>query len=62
MWPVIIDFGNVTLFGKSIHLVIYSYGFMLVVAFYTCYFLLSKDLKRLGYEDKLASDITFLPQ
>ena len=36
MWPVIIDFGNVTLFGKSIHLVIYSYVFMLVVAFYTC--------------------------
>jgi phosphatidylglycerol:prolipoprotein diacylglycerol transferase len=32
---------------------------MLVVAFYTCYFLLSKDLRRLGYEDKLASDITF---
>ena len=59
MWPVIHDFGDIPLFGKSIHLAIYSYGFMLVVAFYTCYFLLSKDLKRLGYEGKLASDITF---
>lgn len=59
MWPVIIDFGNVSLFGKEFHLAIYSYGFMLVVAFYSCFFLLSKDLKRLGYEPKLASDIIF---
>jgi len=59
MWPVIIDFGNVSLFGKEFHLAIYSYGFMLVIAFYSCFFLLSKDLKRLGYKPKLASDITF---
>ena len=59
MWPVIIDFGNVSLFDKEFHLAIYSYGFMLVIAFYSCFFLLSKDLKRLGYESKLASDITF---
>jgi phosphatidylglycerol:prolipoprotein diacylglycerol transferase len=32
---------------------------MLVIAFYTCYFLLNHDFKRLGYEEKLASDIIF---
>ena len=32
---------------------------MLVVAFYTCYFLLNYDLKRLGHDDKLASDMVF---
>ncbi len=38
---------------------IYSFGFMLVVAFYTCFFLLSREMKRLGYDNKLASDIVF---
>ena len=32
---------------------------MLVAAFYTCYFLLDKDLRELGYDEKLASDIIF---
>ena len=50
MIPVLFEIGP---------LKIYSYGFMLVVAFYTCYFLLSKDLKRLGYDEKLAGDIVF---
>jgi len=50
MIPVLFEIGP---------LKIYSYGFMLVVAFYTCYFLLSKDLKQLGYEAKLAGDIVF---
>ncbi len=38
---------------------IYSFGFMLVVAFYSCFYLLTKEMKRLGYETKLASDIVF---
>lgn len=50
MHPVIVKIGPLT---------IHSYGFMMVVAFYTCYFLLNKDLKRLGYQSKLASDIIF---
>ena len=32
---------------------------MLVIAFYACYFLLEKDLKELGHDEKLASDIIF---
>ena len=32
---------------------------MLVAAFYTCYFLLDKDLRELGYDEKIASDIIF---
>ncbi len=38
---------------------IYSFGFMLVVAFYSCYYLLTKEMKRLGYDEKLASDLIF---
>ncbi|MBL50446.1 MAG: prolipoprotein diacylglyceryl transferase [Candidatus Marinimicrobia bacterium] len=50
MFPVLFEIGPIK---------IYSYGFMLVVAFYTCYFLLHHDLKRLGHDDKLASDMVF---
>ena len=57
MYPVIFDFGNISLFGREFHLVINSYGFMLMTAFYTCYFVLSKDMKRLKYDDNIASDI-----
>jgi len=49
----------IDLFGFQFRLAIYSFGLMLVVAFYACYFLLDNDLKRLGYDDKLASDIIF---
>jgi len=59
MYPVIFDFGLVDIFGFQFRLAIYSFGLMLVVAFYTCYFLLNHDLKRLGYDAKLASDIIF---
>ena len=59
MYPVIFDFGLVNIFGFQFRLAIYSFGLMLVVAFYTCYFLLNYDLKRLGYNEKLASDIIF---
>lgn len=59
MWPVIADFGRINIFGWQVHLVINSYGFMLMIAFYACYYFLNKDLKRLGYEAKLAADIVF---
>jgi len=48
MWPVIYDFGIIRFLGFEFHLAIYSYGFMLVVAFYTCYALLLKEMRRLG--------------
>ena len=59
MYPVIYDFGNINLFGFSFNPVINSYGFMLMTAFYLCYFFLSKELKRLGYNSNLAGDIVF---
>ena len=59
MYPVIFDFGIINVFGFKFQLAIYSFGMMLVIAFYTCYFLLNHDFKRLGYEEKLASDIIF---
>jgi len=59
MWPIIFDFGKISIFGFEFHPVINSYGFMLMVAFYSCYYFLNKDLKRLGYNAKLASDIVF---
>lgn len=59
MYPVIFDFGIINFFGFKFQLAIYSFGLMLVIAFYTCYFLLNHDFKRLGYEEKLASDIIF---
>ena len=59
MFPVIFDFGEVSIFGFSFHPVINSYGFMLMIAFYTCYYFLHKDLKRLGYKPALAGDIVF---
>ena len=59
MYPIIFDFGLVDIFGFQFRLAIYSFGLMLVLAFYTCYFLLNYDLKRLGFDEKLASDIIF---
>ena len=59
MYPVIIDFGIINIFGFEFHLAIYSFGLMLVVAFYSCYFLLNAELKLLGYDEKIASDIIF---
>ena len=59
MYPVIFDFGVVNLFGFQFHLAIYSFGLMLVIAFYTCYYLLDNDLKGSEYDNKLASDIIF---
>jgi len=59
MYPVIADFGEFNIFGINLHLIINSYGFMLMLAFYSCYFFLQKDLKRLKYDLKLASDIVF---
>ena len=59
MYPIIYDFGIVNLFGFQFRLAIYSFGLMLVIAFYACYFLLEKDLKDLGHDEKLASDIIF---
>ena len=59
MYPVIVDFGKFNIFGFEFHLAVYSFGFMLVVAFYSCYFLLERDLKRTGYDEGLASDIVF---
>ncbi len=59
MYPVIVDFGIVNIFGFEFHLAIYSFGLMLVIAFYSCYFFLNYELKFLGYEEKLASDIIF---
>lgn len=48
MIPVLFEIGPIK---------IYAYGFMLVVAFYSCYFLLAKDLKRFGHDSELASSI-----
>ena len=59
MYPVIFDFGEISIFGFEFHPVINSYGFMLMLAFYSCYYFLNKDLKRLGYDLKLAGDIVF---
>ena len=59
MYPVIYDFGDISIFGFSFHPVINSYGFMLMVAFYSCYYFLNKDLRRLGYNPSLAGDIVF---
>ena len=65
MFPVIYDFGVVDLFGFQFRLAIYSFGLMLVAAFYTCYFLLDKDLRELGYDEKKyrrETKRTLLPQ
>ncbi|MEC9377123.1 MAG: prolipoprotein diacylglyceryl transferase [Candidatus Neomarinimicrobiota bacterium] len=50
MYPILFEIGP---------LKIYSYGFMLVIAFYTCFYLLNHDMKRLGYDNKFAPDIVF---
>ena len=59
MYPIIFDFGVISIFGFEFHPVINSYGFMLMMAFYSCYYFINKDLNRLGYDAKLASDIVF---
>lgn len=50
MYPVLLEIGPIK---------IYSYGFMLVLAFYTCYYLLYSEMKRLKYDTEIASDIIF---
>jgi len=50
MYPVLFEIGPIK---------IYSFGFMLVVAFYSCFFLLNHDLKRKGYDENLSSDMVF---
>ena len=50
MFPVLLEIGPIK---------IYSFGFMLVAAFYSTYFLLNHDLKRMGHDEKLASDMVF---
>ena len=59
MRPIIFDFGELNVFGFEFHPVINSYGFMLMMAFYSCYYFLNKDLKEMGYDSKLAADIVF---
>ena len=50
MYPVIFEIGPIK---------IYSFGLMLVIAFYTCYGLLYLEMKRLKYDTEIASDIIF---
>ena len=50
MFPVVLEIGPVK---------IYSFGLMLVTAFYTCFFLLHLEMKRLKYDTEIASDIIF---
>lgn len=50
MFPVLLEIGPIK---------IYSFGFMLVVVFYSTHFLLNHDLKRLSHNEKLASDMIF---
>ena len=50
MYPVIFEIGPIK---------IYSFGLMLVTAFYTCYGLLFLEMKRLQYDTEIASDIIF---
>ena len=50
MYPVIFEIGPIK---------IYSFGLMLVTAFYTCYGLLFLEMKRLKYDTEIASDIIF---
>ena len=57
MYPVIFDFGQISIFGREISIVINSYGFMLMTAFYSCYFVLNGEIKRLKLDENIASDI-----
>ena len=57
MYPVIFDFGQISIFGREISIVINSYGFMLMTAFYSCYFVLNREMKRLELDENIASDI-----
>ena len=50
MYPVILEIGPIK---------IYSFGLMLVTAFYTCYGLLYLEMKRLKYDTEISSDIIF---
>ena len=52
MYPVIFDFGIVDVFGFQFRLAIYSFGLMLVIAFYSCYYFLDRDLRDMGYDEK----------
>ena len=60
MYPVIFDFGQISIFGKEISIGINSYGFMLMTAFYSCYFVLNREMKRLKLDENIAVYYTHL--
>ena len=54
MYPTIVDFGQVWIFG---HVGIHSYGLMLATAFITSVFVIQHELKRRGFVPEVAATI-----
>ena len=54
MYPTIVDFGQVWIFG---HVGIHSYGLMLATAFITSVFVIQHELKRRGFVPDVAATI-----
>ena len=54
MYPTIVDFGQVWIFG---HVGIHSYGLMLATAFITSVFVIQHELKRRGFVSEVAGTI-----
>jgi len=50
MYPILFEFGPI---------IISSFGVMMVVAFFSCNYLLKKDIKTAGYDPSIGEDITF---
>ncbi len=59
MYPRIIDFGTIDLFGRSIPLAIHSYGVMIALGFFAVWYGLDRELPRKGYDQILAYAIIY---
>lgn len=57
MYPKLIDFGQITLLGKTFHPILHTYGFLLAAAFLIALRLAATRAKKIGVETRMTIDL-----
>ncbi len=57
MYPKLIDFGQITLLGKTFHPILHTYGFLLAAGFLIALRLAATRAKRIGVETRMTMDL-----
>ena len=58
MYPKLIDFGQITLLGKTFHPILHTYGFLLAAGFLIALRLAATRAKRIGVETRMTMDLS----